>query len=167
MGRKREIEMSTIDYSALSAIESMVGEDAEETSQLRALYERAVNYICSFHWHGKIEKIYFGLGVSDIVGVFLFELTPRSANVDKLLWVIIGDVPPAYLVTDDAPDAATALQVYIREMNRWVEAAKAGASIKEVIPVNAPPTIGNATDLERRLKFLEEEILPQYRSKNG
>ena len=47
-------------------------------------------------------------------------------------------------------------------MREWVEAVKAGNSIQDLIPVNAPPTIGNADDLERRLKFIEEHVVPQF-----
>jgi hypothetical protein len=44
-----------------------------------------------------------------------------------------------------------------------VEAVRAGENLVDVIPINAPPTLENATDLERRLNLLETEILPWYR----
>ena len=155
--------MKNVDESKISSIESMFGEDDEETRQFRVLYDKAVKFITAFAWHGKIERAYFGLGAADIVGVFLFELIPASASVDRFLWVVIGDLPPAYLVTDDTPNPACALDAYIREMRKWLEAVKLGEPTADLVPVNAPPTVENANDLENRLEFLEKEILGNYR----
>ena len=46
-------------------------------------------------------------------------------------------------------------------MRRWVEAVRAGGSLDDVIPVNAPPTSGNADDLAGRLGFLKANLLEQ------
>ena len=74
-----------------------------------------------------------------------FNIHPLRRDVDELLWVVVGDIPPAYLVTDDAPDPVAALQAYIREMRRWIEAVRLGRPIADLIPVNALPTAVNAT----------------------
>jgi hypothetical protein len=140
----------------------MVGEDDQETNEFKVLYTRARKYIGSFKWCIDIRNAYFGLGVAYIVGVFYFEITPASPTVDSALWVIVGDIPPAYLVTDDAPNAACALDGYIVEMRRWVEAVKAGKPLTDVIPVNALPTVEYAEILESRLEYLANEILSDY-----
>ena len=154
--------MGRIDYAKLTAIDAMAGEDDEETDQLRTLYEDAKEFIKSFKWSGKVENVYFGLGVADVIGVFLFELVPVSEDVDRFLWVIVGDVPPAYLVIDNAKNPACALGIYIAEMNRWADAVNAGESIKQNIPVNGAPTKENAASLKKRLEFIEREILQYY-----
>ncbi len=41
------------------------------------------------------------LGIGPIIGVF-FRLTPVRAEIDTELWIILGDVPPAYIVCDIA-----------------------------------------------------------------
>jgi len=56
------------------------------------------------------------------VCVFLFALMPAGRDVDCLLWVIVGDLPPAYLVTDEASGPVEALRVYVPEMSKWVAA---------------------------------------------
>ncbi|WP_208636415.1 hypothetical protein [Mesorhizobium helmanticense] len=43
-------------------------------------------------------------------------------------------------------------------MEEWVEAARQGKSVAELIPVNVP---ANAEMLDRRLKFLDEKVLPE------
>jgi hypothetical protein len=73
--------------------------------------------------------------------------------------VIAGDIPPAYLVCDDAPTWFEALDGYVREMERWVSAVRSGDSLAEVIPVNAEPSIEHADMLASRLQFIREQIL--------
>lgn len=154
--------MTEVDYTKLTPIDAMSGEDEEETGLLWDLYREAKWFMESFTWHGKIEKAYFGLGVGRVVGVFLFELIPARQDVDRLLWVVVGDIPLAYLVTDHAPNAACALEGYIELMREWVVAAKAGEPVDKLIPVNVAPTKEWAEDLEGRLDFLEQNILSEY-----
>jgi len=155
--------MSAVDYSKLFDIDALGEGDEEEALELKKLYDEARRYIGSFRWHGEIERALFGLGIGGVVGVFLVELAPAAPDVDPILWVVVGDLPPAYLSAEDAPEPDLALEVYIREMRRWVEAVTSGTDLADLIPVNAPPTIENAVDLEKRLNLLETEILPWYR----
>jgi hypothetical protein len=154
--------MPPVDLAKLTPVESMAGEDVEETAQLRSLYEKAREFLLAFKWCGGIHKAYFGLGVADIVAVFLFEIAPRSKDVDSLLWVIVGDIPPAYTVTDFAPNAACALDGYIGLMTQWVEAVKSGKPVDDLIPVNGKPSLVNAEQLEKKLRFIDKEILCMY-----
>jgi hypothetical protein len=154
--------MTTVDISKLQPISSMSGEDDTETEELTNLLRESEAFLKSFKWYGQIKSAHFGLGVSKIVGVFLYEIVPQREDIDNTLWVIVGEIPPAYLVTDDAPNAARALGVYIREMRKWVSAVKFGQKVSDLIPVNAPPTLANATDLENRLNFIEKNILSMY-----
>ena len=135
-------------FNQLSPIGDIRGEDAEETSRLKLLHENARSFIKGFDWCGDIACEYFGLGIGDVVGVFLFEIDPAKAGIDRWLWVIIGDLPPAYIVTDLAPDPVSALRVYVQEMRKWVEAIRQERSVDGIIPVNAAPTIENAEMLE-------------------
>ena len=83
----------------------------------------------------------------------MFEIVPTVSSADSILWVVVGDLPPAYLVVDDAAEPARALEVYIREVRKWVEAVKVGMPVAAPIPVNASPTaeneIGRASCRER------------------
>jgi hypothetical protein len=155
--------MKQFDVSRLTPVDSMRGEDDSETRDFQRLHRKAEDFLGSFAWCCGIKAARFGFGVSNIVAVFLFEIHPLRPDVDDLLWVVVGDIPPAYLVTDDAPDPAAALGAYIREMRRWVEAVRSGTAVTDLIPVNAPPTSGNAEDLAIRLDFIEREILDRYR----
>jgi hypothetical protein len=154
----------TIDTSKMVSAESLAGEDEEETEALNALARRARNYIGSFEWCERIDEILCGIGVPGVIGVFLVRIVPRAPGVDNQLWVIVGDVPPAYLVTDDAPDAGRALELYVGLMQQWVNAVKAGRDVTELIPVDAAPSTKTAEMLQSRLTFLSHRIVPEYRS---
>lgn len=156
--------MKQIDVSRFTPVDSMRGEDDSETREFQRLHREAEDFLGSFAWCGGIKSARFGFGVSNVVAVFLFKIRMLRPDVDELLWVVVGDVPPAYLVTDDAPDPAAALRAYIREMWRWVEAVRSGTAVTDLISVNAPPTSGNAEDLANRLNFIEREILSSYRN---
>jgi hypothetical protein len=52
------------------------------------------------------------------VAVLLVKITPTREDVDEWLWVVVGDLPPAYLVADDAPGPAAALRAYISSVTR-------------------------------------------------
>ena len=88
------------------------------------------------------------------MAVFLFHILPARDGVDDWLWVVTGDLPPAYLVMDESPDAASALRAYVREMRQWTDAARSGESVEGLIPVNADPSVENADRLAKRLDFL-------------
>jgi hypothetical protein len=101
--------------------------------------------------------------VEGVMAVSLAHIEPASADVDEWLWVIIGDLPPAYLVVDNSPDPPCALESYIELMEEWVDKVKAGESTDDCIPVNVEPTLEWASELELRLDFLKENILNDTR----
>lgn len=144
-------------------IDQLFGEDAEDTRLLQAMAVKARSYIENFAWCDKIQSSYFGDGYGGIVAVFLFQIEPSHAEVDEWLWVIVGDLPSAYLVLDNANYPSEALEAYIEEMSEWVMLAKEGRSSTTVIPVNAPAIPEFAMMLEGRLSFLRDTIVPAFR----
>lgn len=154
---KREIEFDKVTLST-----EILGEDEEETIELYDMLKDAEYYLCSFSWCTKIIKSYMGFGYPGIVAVSLFKIIPSSKDVDDWIWVINGDLPSAYMTTESNPNPAYALAGYINEMRKWVNAAKYGDDVSELIPVNVPPTAEWAFKLEKRLNFLESEILSMY-----
>lgn len=143
-------------------IAQIFGGDEEDTRLLRAMASEAQEYIQSFSWCKSIREAYFGDGYGGIVALFFFRIEPSKADVDEWLWVVVGDLPSAYLVIDVSKTPSQALEGYIDEMSKWVKLAKQGRSSKKVIPVNAPATPAYAEALEGRLKFLREVFVPQF-----
>jgi len=150
---------SGVELGAVRAIREMRGEDDAETDELRQMLHEAREYIDGFPWCAAIEEELFGLGIGGVIGVFLFRIRPVGA-VDEWLWVIVGDLPHAYLVTDRASSPTRALEVYCELMEDWIRAVRQGDDLRMVFPVMAPPTSMNADLLERRIAFLRNEIIP-------
>lgn len=144
-------------------IDQMQGEEPEDTVMLRSMAAQAIEFITSFAWCESIEAVYFGAGIGKIVAIFFFLIRPNPPCTDPALWVVVGDFPSAYLVTDVAKTPSEALSAYIYEMKRWVELAKKGRSSRDVIPVNVPRNPKWAKQLGGRLKFLEQNVLPLFR----
>lgn len=153
---------ASIEYGRLTPVDVMAGEDDEETSLLRESLEEARAYLKGQKWCRSIRSERFGLGVGGVVAVFLFELA-GDPGVDDLLWVVSGDLPLAYLVTDSAPTPAAALELYCDMMEDWINAARGKAALGDVFPVAVHPTEENAARLEKRVAFLRSEVIPAFR----
>jgi len=154
-----------VNLSGLTPIASMDGGDPTDETSLGRLADEARQFLGSKSWCKSVRRSYFGQWCEGIVGIFLFEIEPSHTRVDRWLWVIVGDLPPAYLVCDNSPDPPSALDGYIEEMRLWVEAVNVAPSkVNDAIPVNAPPTKEYANMLAIRLEFLEENVLPRFRA---
>jgi hypothetical protein len=126
------------------------------------LYEEAKNYLTEFQWCAALVEEYVGFIFPRIVGVFLFRISPARQGIDEWVWVIVGDLPPAYITCEDSPNPATALDSYIGAMLEWIKAIDENQSTDGLIPVNVPATKANAERLSARLKFLDDKILAGY-----
>jgi hypothetical protein len=154
---------SSIPVKGVVSIDQMVGDNDEDTRLLLEMLSGAQSYLRCFPWCKEIREIYFGDGYGGIVAIFLFRIEPSRADVDEWLWVVFGALPPAHLVTDICKSPSQALEGYIDEVGKWVQLAKQGRSSRDVIPVYVPATPENAADVENRLKFLREVIVPAFR----
>ena len=123
--------------------------------------EDAIKYLESYSW---CEKILDGWLVSDfgyVLCIFLFEIAPtKNSGADDKLWVIVGDIPPAYLDTIEYKTANDALSFYCFLMEEWIEHVKSGKSIEECYPVNVTPTREYANMLETRINLIKSDFLP-------
>ena len=133
-----------------------------DARSIEKLHTGARAFLEYYTWCGHITEEYVGLIYPGIVGVLLFRFVPTRPEVDEWVWVITGDLPPAYITCEDSPNPATALDAYIGAMEEWVEAAEQGAPTGNLIPVNVEPSKENAARLKTRLSFLDREILSRY-----
>jgi hypothetical protein len=156
------INMNTPDMSKVIDFNKFIVFQADDREVVSDLIEEARRFLRYYNWCGEIVEEYVGLLYPGIVGVFLFRIVPTRKNVDEWIWVIVGDLPPAYLTCDQCPNPATALDGYIGAMTDWVVAAEEGRSIDDLIPVNVPANKENAKKLKSRLVFLDENILKDF-----
>jgi len=153
---------STVNESRLAPTGVIVGDDAEDTRLLQEAEREATAYLDSFDWCGEVLETHLGLGIGGIFAVFLCHIVPGASGVDAWLWVVVGDLPPLYMPTDDCPNPAAALDAYVGAMSEWVSAVQEGRPLDDLPPVAAAPTMEHATMLQDRLKYLDEEILREY-----
>lgn len=137
-----------------------VAESPGELRRVEALLEEAEQFLTSHAWCPGIRRSFVGFAVGGVVGVFLFELAKPIGKSDEFLWVVVGDLPSAYLVADRAKSPREALQAYGELMRAWVDAIEQRGSLAGVYPVKAPPTLEHARLLASRLEFIEETLLP-------
>jgi hypothetical protein len=146
--------------SGVTPVSDMHGDDEDETRRLRDMEAKARDFIAKSDWCDGIRDFYFGDGIGDVFAVFFARIIPARPSVDEYVWIVVGDIPPAYLVVDDCPTPKAALEGYIWEMRKWVALAKEGKSSCNVIPVNVPATPDWAETLKSRLDALEQKIMP-------
>lgn len=149
-----------VNIENMKSVDLIEGEDADETKLLKEMAKEARDFLCSHKWCERVDDQHLAFGVGGVVAVFLVQITPAATNVDPYLWVVVGNLPPAYMVIDGSPTGADALDGYCSLMEEWVEAVKNGESIDDLIPVNVPPTREWADQLSGRLDFLKSKILP-------
>ena len=155
--------MSTeLPVTGVVAINRMRGEDDHETALLESMAQQAQAFLAEFGWCKEITDFYFGNGIGGVFAVFFARIQLTRPEIDEYLWVIVGDIPPAYLVIDVCRTPAEAMSAYIEEMRRWVAAAKAGRMSGDIIPVDVPATPETVQLLETRLDVLERDILPAW-----
>jgi hypothetical protein len=131
---------------------------AIEEDGTEALVRSMDEFLARFKWARRTGNTWIAESVPGVLGVFLVELEPSSEDVDRYIWVVVGDVPPAYISSALAQSPRQALQGYIEEMSAWVAAVQRGESVEGLIPVNAPATRRNAEALQSRLYFLSSRM---------
>jgi len=122
--------------------------DGHEAVLLDAMRREAQHYLSGFHWCEKIQSSYFGFGIGGVFAVFMFEIENAAQPDHDLLWIIVGDFPPAYLIVKGGPENPDqALSVYVELMTEWVNAIRQGLPVRELIPVDVPqrPNMPNSS----------------------
>lgn len=137
----------------------MIPADDIANPEIRAFADQARLFVASHKWCAQVTRVSLAWAAAGVLGVFEVQLEPAQPNVDRSLWVVVGDLPEAYLVQDDAPNWRDALRMYIMEMSHWIDAVNQGTPLDDVIPVAVEPTREHARMLASRLAFIENEIL--------
>ena len=139
----------------------LIGDDDVDTQLLRKMSGDAQRYIASFSWCASIRESYFAGGVGGIFAVFFFHIHPGRPAVHPWIWIVVGDIPPAYLPVSDCKSPAEVFETYIRGMTKWVELARAGKTGSPedgVPPVSVPATPEWAEKLDKRLSGLIKAV---------
>ena len=150
------MEIDTSDWQEESKIE---GDDPEDTELLREMAAEARDYIEDFEWAPRITSIHLALGIGGVVGAFLVQFDEVIEDSDDALWVIVGDLPSAYVIVEPGDDGMTALSRYCELMEDWTTNVLEGHSLDDSFPVDAEATHEHADMLNQRIAFLRSEII--------
>ncbi len=148
-----------IDVSDFQPADAIEGEDEEDTEQLRTQFHEACDYLSGFSWSEPIEQAYFAFGVGGIFALFLFVLEKAVGGTDKELWIVVGDLPSAYFVTEGVETVDEAIDTYCSLMEDWVLSVEQDDMETRVFPVDASRTRANAEMLKTRIAFLRDNFL--------
>ena len=159
MGKVGREKIMKVDVSKMILIDTIMKKDIKDDLSIYSLTVEAKQFILNKKWCKNIINGYLAKSIEGIMCVYFFEIEPSQKNIDNYLWVIVGDIPPAYLVIDNSPDANSAINTYVNEMRIWIKAVKNNESLENIIPLNVPPEEKYADMLETRMVFIEKKIL--------
>ena len=149
--------ISTRGFSRKGAI---VGDNVEDTALLERMADDAEAYLKTFDWCQTIDTTYFAGGVGGIAALFLVEFNEPLQSSDQQLWIVAGDIPSAYFVTDEARNPRQAIRLYCQLMNDWANSVLNLETERKVFPVRADRTKDNALSLKERIEFIMKDIVP-------
>lgn len=136
------------------------GDSEEDAMALKSMAQAARIYVESFDWACPIKDIHLTFGIGEVIAVFIVKFTSPLASGDTSIWVIIGDIPSAYMVADDIQTPQMAMEVYCDLMEDWANAVLDGSSLADIFPVRAEHCKENARSLLTRVGFLRKEVIP-------
>ncbi len=139
----------------------VLGGDELNTALLRKMALEAESYITSFVWCERLIKGKFVDGYGGIFALFLFRADIKELGKGAWIWVLVGDLPKAYLEAKDFPAPLLAAKRYIAGVREWMSAVQNGQSTSDLIPIDCRRDTESLAQLEMRLHTLEELVIPQ------
>ena len=138
------------------------GDTIEYVDEVISLSVEAQKYLMSFTW---CDKILNGWLVKDwgyMLCVFYFEIKPAyGSSADNFVWIVVGDIPPAYIDIESANNELKVLEIYVNLMEEWIGNVKQGKSVKNCFPVTVDPTIKYANMLSSRVKIIKSDFISE------
>lgn len=130
---------------------------------LKGLEIEARLFLQAHAWCRSVRSLSLRKWVEGIFALFHAEIEPTpGSDADEAVWVIVGDLPPAYLDIPSIPTVREALEAYISLLEEWVEAVRKGEPTDELMPIYyrhslipVPPTLLYAEMVTSRAQLLE------------
>ena len=144
-------------------LDAMLGDEELDTKLLQQMAQEAVTYVRSFLWCIELHEQYFGDGIGGVVALFLFRVTIRGSEDPEWIWVIVGDIPSAYMEVEPSYSPRAALLRYIEGVEEWLAAPEEERASGDLIPIEVPPGAESIDMLRRRTGTLRSFVLPKLR----
>lgn len=141
-------------------IDDLPSSDIEHLDEVVKLSERAREYLGSMSWCRKIVNGWLDYACGYILAIFYFEIVPAGPGIPRFVWIITGDLPPAYMDGEFHPTGRDALNAYVDEMQGWIDRVLDGRPLDDdIIAVNVPPDRVWAERLQKRLDLIRTYVL--------
>jgi hypothetical protein len=156
-------EKRKADIQAMIPIGQIAQADLDYVDEVVDLAERAGRYLVSMRWCRQVVDGWLDFATGYIVGIFYFQIVPAQPDVPRFVWIIVGDMPPAYFDGETHYSSYEALDAYVKEMQVWVDKVRDGCPLDDdVITVNVPPEKEWAEELKSRLKRIRKLFLGKH-----
>ena len=124
----------------------------------------ACEFLLAHSWCRTVRSLSLRKWVEGILALLYVEIEPEpQSGADEAVWVVVGDLPPAYLDVPSVPTDREVLEAYIALLEEWVEAVRSGEPIDELMPIYhrhslalVAPTLRFAEMIELRVQFLQD-----------
>jgi len=130
-----------------------------ENYEFVKLVNEAKSFLKNHRWCKEIEKQWFVANWDNLLTIFFFKIVPNSELADDHIWVVVGDLPTAYIDIESASNKAEVIQVYTEIMDDWVRCVKNGESVEDCYSINVPPKLEYAKMLDTKIQLIKEHIL--------
>lgn len=123
---------------------------------VRAVGEGAQALLLRFFWCKRILRAEVGFALPGRFGVFHFHIEAARPGVPESLWVVFGDLAPAYFAGPQLVDWRAVLAVYVDRVQRWAADVLKGGDGEDILPIQPPNDAATAMALLKRLDVLRE-----------
>jgi hypothetical protein len=109
--------------------------ESVKDAAVRRVGEGAQALLLRFSWCKRILRAEVGFALPGRFGVFHFDIEAARPSVPESLWVVFGDLAPAYFSGPTLLDWRAVLAVYVERMQRWATDILQGGDGEDIIPI--------------------------------
>ncbi len=137
----------------------------EDHEGFDAIEKEARNFLTTYTWCPPVEGVYVGCYCPPVVAVFAYKVEKSppigidSTDILEWIWVVAGDLPPAYLINEEITDALVALAGYTAVASDWVKAVEGGDTVDDFVYFDLPADKEHAAMLRPRIDLLKQHFL--------
>jgi hypothetical protein len=133
----------------------------EYYAELAVLVQESKDYLNSHSWCTKINDGWVFINLGRVLCIFLYAIENNQSPDDNLLWVVVGDLPAAYLDTFTVSDTKDVLKVYTELVNDWIVHVESNQSLDDCFPLKSDRSLESTEMVKRRIVLLQNNIMPE------
>lgn len=160
--------MAGINTSRFVPVRELRAGEINENSDLMSYADDARRFLARQPWCDGIGDEAMACGWPGILAVFYVQVVESPGCPDPAVWIVTGDIPPAYIDIISCRTPREVLGAYCRTMQGWIDRVLEGEPVNDAIPVcyrgtlkQIPATAENAERLRSRIEYISAELIPR------